>query len=110
MPLPVADHWFDLRAVGDGVTHVCEPYVGAFGRCNIWHVRGRDRDLLIDSGMGLMSLRDAIAHLIEKPVLALATHSHFDHVGSHHEFSERLVHEAEADIMANPTRENSLAA
>ncbi len=110
MALAVADHWFEYRTLDDGITYIGEPYVDDFGRCNIWHVRGRDRDLLIDSGMGLQSLRDAIAHLLDKPVLAAATHSHFDHVGSHHEFDERLVHEAEADIMANPTRQNTLAA
>lgn len=109
MALAVADHWFETRSLDDGVTFVWEPHVREFIRCNIWHVRGRDRDLLIDSGMGMVSLRESISHLLDKPVLAAATHSHFDHVGSHHEFAERLVHGAEADILAHPTNANNLA-
>ena len=108
MSLPIAERWFEWRGIEDGITHIWEPHVDDFMRCNIWHVRGRDADLLIDSGMGMASLSEAIAALIDKPVLAFATHSHFDHVGSHHEFAERLVHEAEADILAAPTRENTL--
>jgi len=65
-------------------------------RCNIWYVRGRDRDLMIDTGMGFMSLRDAARDLLEKTVTAVATHTHADHVGGHHEFDHTLVHALEA--------------
>ena len=109
MTLQVADHWFEHRAINDGLTLIWEPYV-PFVRCNIWHVRGRDRDMLIDTGMGMASLKDAIGHMLDKPVLAVASHSHFDHIGSHHEFDERIVHAGEADILAAPTRDNTLAA
>ena len=108
MTLRVAESWFDHRAIDDGVTAIWEPHVVPFMRCNIWLVRGRDRDMLIDSGMGMCSLRDAIADLLEKPVLAVASHSHFDHIGSHHEFAERVAHAGEADILERPTRDNTL--
>src|SRR5262249_30868847 len=75
-----------------------------FYRCNMWHVRGRDRDLLVDSGMGVVSLRRQVAILAERPVLAVASHTHFDHIGTHHEFADRAVHRAEAGILAKPTR------
>lgn len=109
MSLPVAECWFEHRSLADGVTHIWEPYVKPFYRCNIWYVRGRDRDLLIDTGMGVVSLRKAIRHLVKKPLLVLASHTHYDHVGSHHEFTDRAVHAAEADVMAAPSRENTLA-
>ena len=41
----------------DGVTLIHEPWIKPFFRCNIWHVRGRDRDLLFDTGLGHFSLR-----------------------------------------------------
>ena len=41
----------------DGVTLIHEPWIKPFFRCNIWHVRGRDRDLLFDSGLGHVSLQ-----------------------------------------------------
>ena len=36
---------------------------------------------------------------------AVATHSQFDHIGSHHEFGERAVHPSEARYLAEPDRE-----
>ena len=57
-------------------------------RCNIWHVRGRDRDLVVDTGMGFMSLSDELADLVDKDVTAVATHGHDDHIGGHHEFDD----------------------
>jgi glyoxylase-like metal-dependent hydrolase (beta-lactamase superfamily II) len=109
MEIATADSWYQTAPAGDGVTHIWEPHVKKFYRCNIWHLRGRDRDLLIDSGMGVVSLRDRVALVAERPLLAVASHSHFDHIGSHHEFAERAVHAAEAEIMANPGRAESLA-
>jgi len=104
MQIATADTWYETRALDDGVTHIWEPHIKPFYRCNIWHVGGRDRDLLVDSGMGVVGLRRQVAILAERPVLAVASHTHFDHIGAHHEFSERAVHRAEADILAEPTR------
>ncbi|NIR31426.1 MAG: MBL fold metallo-hydrolase [Gammaproteobacteria bacterium] len=104
-----AQDWYAVETRADGVTHITEPHIHPFYRCNIWHVRGRERDLLIDSGMGVVSLREHIARVRDRPLLALATHTHFDHIGNHHEFAERAVHRAEAGIMAAPTREATLA-
>ncbi len=41
--------------MGDDVTLIDEPFIHEFYRCNVWHVRGRDRDMLVDSGMGVVS-------------------------------------------------------
>lgn len=109
MQIATPDTWYRTRTVGDGVTHIDEPHIEAFYRCNIWHLRGRDRDLLVDSGMGVVSLREHIPLLTEKPVVAVASHTHFDHIGAHHEFEERWVHRAEAALLANPTRTATLA-
>ncbi len=88
----------------DGVTWLYEPHVDSFLRCNMWHVRGRHRDLIIDTGSGLSPLRVAIVGLVERPVAAVATHIHYDHVGGLHEFDVRLMHRLEAPRM-NPYRE-----
>lgn len=109
MRIATPETWYESTFVGEGVTHIHEPHIHPFYRCNIWHVRGRDQDLLIDSGMGVVSLRRQIAALAERPVLALASHTHFDHIGNHHEFEERLVHAAEADLIARPSRPATLA-
>ena len=39
--------------------------------------------------------------MIDKPVMALATHIHYDHVGCLYEFDERLMHSSESAAMLN---------
>ena len=101
--------WWRVRPVGDGVTWIDEPYVREFYRCNVWHIRGRDRDMLVDSGMGVVSLRNWVPLVTERPLEAVASHTHFDHVGCHHEFPCRSCHGAEAHLLRAPTRENTFA-
>ena len=97
--MKIAERWFERKNLGDGITLLWEPHIHPFIRCNIWHVAGRDRDLLIDTGTGVASLRAEVAQLTDKPLTALATHIHYDHVGSLHEFDTRLMHEIEAPGM-----------
>ncbi len=101
--------WYRIRKLQDGVTWIDEPHIKEFFRCNIWHVRGRDRDMLVDSGMGVLSLREWVPIVTERPLDAVASHTHFDHIGTHHEFPCRLCHAAEADVLAAPTRQNTWA-
>ncbi len=103
------EDWYSIRRLDDDVTYICEPHIQEFYRCNIWHVRGRDRDMLVDSGMGVVSLREWVPLVTERELIAVASHSHFDHIGCHHEFECRAVHSAEANLLAEPTRENTLA-
>lgn len=100
--LPIADRWFERTTVDDSITLLWEPNVIALMRCNIWHVRGRDRDLVIDTGMGVMSLADELADLVDKPVTAVATHGHDDHIGSHHEFDDVVAHPLESHLLLDP--------
>lgn len=92
----VAKQWFEGRSLGHGVTLIRETHVHPFARCNIWHVRGRDRDLLVDSGTGLVALAPLLPGTQGRPVVVVGTHVHFDHVGGHHEFSDRRGHVLEA--------------
>ena len=108
--LPIADRWFEIERISDDITLLYEPHVVPLMRCNIWHVRGRDRDLLIDTGMGIASLKEAAQHLLDKKVTAVATHTHADHMGGHHEFEHTLVHRLEADNLRTPTEKGTLLA
>lgn len=109
MALDVARNWYATHRIGDGITHIHEMHVASWLRCNIWHVQGRDRDLIIDTGMGLRPLVDEIATLSERPVTAIMTHSHFDHAGGLCQFPDRCGHRAEADVIAHPTATNTVA-
>ncbi|TJV27846.1 MAG: MBL fold metallo-hydrolase, partial [Mesorhizobium sp.] len=91
------------------VTLIHEPWIKPFFRCNIWHVRGRDRDLLFDTGLGHFSLRRHVPLVTERKLVCVASHTHFDHIGCHHEFPDRCVHAAEAEILADPRNEWTVA-
>ncbi|WEX85885.1 MBL fold metallo-hydrolase [Sinorhizobium garamanticum] len=103
------EDWYLVKRLEDDVTSISEPFIQEFYRCNVWHVRGRDRDMLVDSGMGVVSLRQWVPLVTERELIAVASHTHFDHIGCHHEFECRAVHAAEADLLAHPTRANTLA-
>jgi glyoxylase-like metal-dependent hydrolase (beta-lactamase superfamily II) len=98
--LPVAENWFVKTQINESVTLIEQRHVHPFLQANIWHVRGTDRDVLIDSGLGVVPLKE---HLIRwfgrEPVLAL-THAHLDHMGSAYEFSECWAHSLEP--VSNP--------
>ncbi|MEM9735613.1 MAG: MBL fold metallo-hydrolase [Pseudomonadota bacterium] len=106
---PVAKTWFETRTLGDGVTLIRERHIAPWLRCNIWHIRGRDRDLIIDTGMGLRPMLPEISRLAERPLTAIVTHTHFDHAGGLHEFSHRCGHRIESPIIAGPTAQNTVA-
>jgi len=101
--------WFAKERLANGVTRIWEHRIKADFGANIWLVEGRDHNLLIDAGFGLASLRKGIPFLEDKPVIAVASHSHCDHIGSLHEFADCRIHAAEADILRNPTIENTVA-
>lgn len=103
LPRTSAESWYERRKIDDSITLLWEPFVVPLMRCNIWHVAGRDRDLIVDTGMGVVSLVGAADDLFEgHPITAVATHGHDDHIGSHHEFAVCLAHPLEASLLENP--------
>ena len=52
--------WFSKSIVDDRTTMLTEPFVHDYLRANIWHLRGRDVDLLVDTGMGICPLAPQI--------------------------------------------------
>jgi len=105
--ITMIDDWYEIQNVSDGVSLIREKYVANWLRCNIWHVRGKNFDLLIDTGMGLRPLKKEIATLSGNPIKVVSTHCHFDHIGGAHEFDCRLGHKREKEIHANPDQHNT---
>ena len=94
--------------IDDEISCIQETGVANFMRCNIWHVKGRDFDLIIDTGMGINPLKEWVMKETNRPIKAIGTHSHFDHAGSMHEFSCRLGHLAEAAAFASGGRAETM--
>ncbi|MEX2274678.1 MAG: MBL fold metallo-hydrolase [Actinomycetota bacterium] len=102
--LPVDEAWFEAVEVEPGVFRINEPHMYAWIRGNVWLVPGRDADLLVDTANGVAPLKpfvDALRPDPGKPIIAVVTHAHSDHMGGLHEFDERIAHELEAPDVAN---------
>lgn len=100
--LPVADPWFVTSRGDHGITHIVEPHVHPLLRCNVWVVAGRDRDIVVDSSLGIRPLRGIVERDFDHELLAVATHAHSDHVGGLHEFDHRAAHSAAGALISEP--------
>lgn len=88
----VASQWFRSRRVSETVTQIDEPHADPLVRSNLWHVRGADRDLIVDTGLGIASLREHLPGLFERDPIVVLSHAHFDHIGGAHEFDTCWAH------------------
>ena len=92
--------WFTQAEVDGDVIRIVEPHVNELVSANFWWLRGNDRDIVIDAGLGVVALRGAIPDMFERDPLVLLTHAHLDHAGGAPEFGDRAAHPAEAGILA----------
>ena len=101
--MPVTERWWHTHDSGNGVTLLTEAHITPMLESNVWHVRGRDADLVVDTANGIGALRPAIDELAQgRAVIAVATHGHFDHVGGLAELDDRRCHEADAAEVRDP--------
>lgn len=104
-----AADWYAHKSLGDGLFWIQERFYQSENRSNIWLLRGSHQDVVIDTGLGLRSLPEYIdvKGLLgedpqrKNPLLAIATHTHFDHSGGLHQFQQVGVHSAEVDALSN---------
>ncbi|MEP9386068.1 MBL fold metallo-hydrolase [Mesorhizobium sp. KR9-304] len=102
MSCDATDGWFAIADLGGGLFRIHEPHVHRFFRGNIFLLRGRDADLVVDFGMGLRPLAPVVIRFASgAQLMAVATHSHADHIGGFHEFADRHAHSSEAAALAS---------
>lgn len=104
MDLPVQRFWFAVTQLRLDLYRITEPRCHRMVRANCFLLLGKDRDLLVDSGLGVAPLRPLLAELSRRPLIVFTTHTHIDHVGGHPELAdlEILVHPLEADELRRP--------
>lgn len=112
--LPIAATWFSVTWVTGRTAVLTEPHVDGLLQANLWYVRGRERDLLVDTGNGAAPLAPVLARFTAaarppREVVCLVTHGHVDHIGGFHEFERRLLHPAEERTSARAFEETPLA-
>lgn len=85
--------WFTIEHIDDN-THIISEY-RHWEETHAYLLNGDDKSLLIDTGLGICNIYDEVIKLTDKPVTAIATHVHWDHVGGHKYFPDFYAHENE---------------
>lgn len=85
--------WFTIQAI-DETTYILSEY-HHWEQTHCYLLIGREKALLIDTGLGIGNIGEAVAKLTSKPVTAVATHVHWDHIGGHKHFPDFYAHKAE---------------
>lgn len=86
-------NWFTVEHV-DADTHIISEY-RHWEESHAYLLNGTESSLLIDTGLGICSIYEEVKKWTDKPVAAVATHVHWDHVGGHRYFPQFYAHEAE---------------
>lgn len=87
--------WFTIDQIDEN-TYVISEY-RHWEETHCYLLNGGQRSLLIDTGLGIENIYDEVVKLTDKPVAAVATHIHWDHIGGHKYFPNFYAHEAELD-------------
>lgn len=87
--------WFTLDQI-DRDTYIISEY-RHWEETHCYLLNGTERSLLIDTGLGICNICDEVIKLTDKPVTAVATHIHWDHIGGHRYFPDFYAHGEELD-------------
>jgi len=85
--------WFTIDEIDTG-TYILSEY-RHWEETHCYFLNGSERSLLIDTGLGICNLFEEVVKLTDKPITAVATHIHWDHIGGHAFFPDFYAHEAE---------------
>ena len=76
---------------------------------NLYLIIGDNKALLIDTGCGLVPLKQIVEKYVDgKELIVVNSHSHFDHIGANSEFDEVFIHKSEEALVTKPTDINHL--
>ncbi|MBQ0137757.1 MAG: MBL fold metallo-hydrolase [Kurthia sp.] len=91
--------WFTVTPIDANTIAISE--WGHWEKVHSFLLIGTDSALLIDTGLGIGSLKKVVDTYTDLPIIVCTTHIHTDHIGGHHEFCTHYVHEAEVDWLEN---------
>lgn len=92
-------NWFTIEKIDDDTFAISEYQHWEETHCYL--LCGTSQALLIDTGLGISSIREITDHLTSLPVTAVATHVHWDHIGGLDAFKRFAVHKAEKEWVAD---------
>ena len=85
--------WFHIEKI-DNETFAISEYKH-WEETHCYLLLGTERAVLVDTGLGVESIKRVVDSISFLPVLVLTTHVHWDHIGGHKYFRDFAVHEKE---------------
>lgn len=85
---------YSFTGLGNGIYNISAPPVGF----QQYLILGTQKALLIDTGIGIGSIREVVSKITALPVTVINTHCHPDHAGGNAEFEPALINPAELDV------------
>lgn len=85
--------WFTVEKI-DTETYAISEYKH-WEQVHSYLLVGKEKALLIDSGLGVANIHKIVKKLITLPIVLITTHVHWDHIGGHGLFGDKGVHQEE---------------
>ncbi len=86
-------NWFTIEHIDEN-THIISEY-RHWEESHAYLLNGENYSLLIDTGLGIENIKEQVDKLTDKPVIAVATHIHWDHIGGHKYYPNFYAHAEE---------------
>src|SRR2546430_12025247 len=86
--------WFSINEIDETTFALTED--GHWEHVHSYLFLGKKRAALIDTGTGIADIRGVVRTLTDVPIVVVTTHVHWDHIGGHGLFNQRLVHRLRA--------------
>lgn len=93
--IEIKDPWFTVQQI-DKRTFAISEY-GHWEKVHSYLLIGDHKAALIDTGLGIDSIKRITNQLTNLPIIVLTTHVHWDHIGNHGEFEQLYVHKDDAE-------------
>ena len=100
--MQLADTWYGIEAYPDNIIRLRESNIDPYWSGSIWLVKGSERNLVVDTGTGIVAPAPIIESISDKPALAVALSSYYDHAGGLYSFEHRFCHHLEASDLIDP--------
>ena len=112
----MGSNWFTTEKVADNIYLTREMQFFEGNRSNIWLIKGPQRDVIIDCGLGVCNLRHHLESCgllsptgdHQRPCDVICTHVHFDHSGGAHHFENVFIHELDLPGLQNGRQTETL--
>ena len=83
-----------VTVIDEGIYEIATPPIGFIS----YLIVGGEKAAVIDTGMGVCSLKAEVEKLTDLPVIVINTHGHPDHAGGNSEFGETYINPADNDV------------